>query len=390
MAAVFISAGARAQAAAAPVPSQESIACLADLEAISPFLLDNDAGARANLALAGAAHIDAALEQARGAAVHATSLPDCNNIINRYLQAWRGGHLWVNPTKPSASAANAPATAPTSSTTAMPGAAATAPAADPRAPTLTVLSPATLLLTLPSFHLEYRAAIAALLKRRRTDLLAHPQWIIDVRRNEGGGDASYSALLPWLAQGGMAIAGVEFMSTPANIAGLERLCRLSLAGADICASFVTPLLAAMRAVPAGQFVAIGDLAATVSYEQPRLEPQRPAQVAILVDRDCASACEQFLLTARQSYRVKLLGRHTAGALDYSNLVPHALPSGRLELWYAISRSARIPNLPVDGIGVLPDLYLPAPADDQARADEIERVRRWLEGGSLAPLTDGAR
>ena len=92
---------------------------------------------------------------------------------------------------------------------------------------------------------------------------------------------------------------------------------------------------------------------------------------------------------RPSLSVKLLGRHTWGGLDVSNLRGHDLPSGKRRLYYATTRSLRIPEQPVDGIGVLPDLYLPRGHGAAAAEDEIERTRRWLEGGSLEPLT-GAR
>ncbi len=115
------------------------------------------------------------------------------------------------------------------------------------------------------------------------------------------------------------------------------------------------------------------------------EPRRPARVAVLVDRDCASSCEEFLLAARQSFHVKLIGRNSEGALDYSNLRLHALPSGVRQLQYATSRSARLPQLQVDLGGIMPDIYLPPPKDEAGRAQEIVRVQRWLEGGRRAAL-----
>jgi len=126
----------------------------------------------------------------------------------------------------------------------------------------------------------------------------------------------------------------------------------------------------------------GDAMSYGRLEQP--EPHRPLRVAILIDGRCASSCEQFALEARQSFSVKLIGRHTSGSLDYANLRPYDLPSGRRRLWYATTRSTRIPGLMVDVAGVQPDIYLPIEAGDDANNEELRRAQSWLEGGSLAP------
>jgi C-terminal processing protease CtpA/Prc len=114
-----------------------------------------------------------------------------------------------------------------------------------------------------------------------------------------------------------------------------------------------------------------------------LEPHRPLRVAILIDGGCGSSCEQFAREARESFNVKLIGQHTSGSLDYSNLVPHDLPSGRHRLWYATTRSTRITGLMVDVAGVPPDIYLPVEAGYDAKHEEVWRLQSWLEGGSVA-------
>jgi C-terminal processing protease CtpA/Prc len=78
---------------------------------------------------------------------------------------------------------------------------------------------------------------------------------------------------------------------------------------------------------------------------------------------------------RQSFNVKLVGRRSHGSLDYSNLRPRPLPSGERMLMYAISRTNRLPGLPVDVAGVPPDIYLPEPSDKEARANEVLQVQR---------------
>ena len=241
-----------------------------------------------------------------------------------------------------------------------------------------------MLLTLPSFQDRYRAAVATLLDTHRAVLAARPNWILDVRRNSGGSDSTYTPLLQWISSDEMVSLGAEWLSTPANIEGQEKVCALLSPGDQACVDFAAEAVSQRRTVKPGEYVPqeSGDLISYTRVSTP--EPRRPARVAVLVDHDCASSCEEFLLAARQSFHVKLIGRNSEGALDYSNLRLHALPSGVRQLQYATSRSARLPQLQVDLGGIMPDIYLPPPKDEAGRAEEIVRVQRWLEGGSLRP------
>jgi len=100
-----------------------------------------------------------------------------------------------------------------------------------------------------------------------------------------------------------------------------------------------------------------------------------------MDSRCASTCEQFLLTVRQAFGVKLVGHgRSYGALDASNLRPYPLPSGQRTLWYATTLSNRLPRLPVDGIGIGPDIYLPDAEHLTDRSVDVKRTQQWLEGG----------
>jgi len=82
------------------------------------------------------------------------------------------------------------------------------------------------------------------------------------------------------------------------------------------------------------------------------------------------------MAARQSFSVKLVGQHTGGTLDFSNMRAFPLPSRGRVLLYTVTRSKRIPAMPVDGIGVMPDVFVPA------GGDLVKGVTRWLEGGVL--------
>ena len=352
-------------------------ACLQDLRFLPDFLLENDTGARQHLAQKGQAYFDQALASASEAAARANDETACNTVLSGYLSQWRKGHLQIMPS----SALQRDTTAPAS-----PPGAAPLPATDNRAPSLALLSPQTALLTLPSFFPGYAGPIADLLESRRDELASRPNWIIDVRRNNGGSDSTYAPLLPWIASGESVNIGGEWLSTPANIASQENICALYAPGDAACTKYMALAISRMRSARPGQFVA-QSADGPVSYASVSGQAVQPARVTVLIDRDCGSSCEQFLLEARQSFRVKLIGRNSGGALDYSNLRMHPLPSGRRQLAYATSRSARLPHLQVDLDGIMPDIYLPPPVDEAGRADEVLRVQRWLEGGTLRP--DGA-
>lgn len=351
--------------------------CLQDLRALPGFLLENDTGARQHLAQKGQAYFDQALASASEAAAKASDEATCNLALGDYLSKWRKSHLQIVPSHAWKHDQPAPAPSSTAAQTAV---------IDDRTPSLQLLSSQTALLTLPSFFPGYAKVIADLLASKRDELASRPNWIIDVRRNNGGSDSTYAPLSPWIASGESVNAGIEWLSTPTNITNQENICALYAPGNASCATHMTQAVTRMRSVQPGQFVT-QNADGPISYASISRENVQPARVAVLVDRDCGSSCEQFLLEARQSFRVKLIGRSSGGALDYSNLRMQPLPSGLRHLAYATSRSARLPHLQVDLGGIQPDIYLPPPKDEAGRAEEILRVQRWLEGGTLRP--DGA-
>ena len=344
--------------------------CRRDLADIPGFMLENDAGGKDAQERQGAAHLEAALATADAQADAVSSDADCLPVIKTYLQAWRRTHLTIKPIRAATDDTQAGAS----------------PAEDAdRMPALRALSKRTLLLTLRSFNGGTREPLLRLLASHRRELESHPDWIIDVRANDGGEDGSYKPLLPWLLANGGVQVGARVFVSPANIAAWEHLCGTETTGDASCAKAIGPIVQRMKAAPAGSYIAMYE-GHEIEFDAPgKTTLRRPQRVAVLIDHACGSSCEQFLLDVRQSFSVKLLGRHTWGGLDVSNLRGHDLPSGKRRLFYATTRSLRIPDQPVDGIGVLPDLYLPRGDGADATQDEVERTRRWLEGGTLAPL-----
>lgn len=137
----------------------------------------------------------------------------------------------------------------------------------------------------------------------------------------------------------------------------------------------------MKNVESGDFASQTGSRA-LSFIPPSDHP-KAERVALLIDEKCASSCEEFLLLMKQSFNVKILGQRTAGSLDYSNLRPYQLPSGKRELWYATSRSNRLPYFPIDSHGIAPDIYLPPDNVELDKFALVKRVANWIEGGSLS-------
>lgn len=340
--------------------------CLIDLEAIPAFLAENDPGVRDLVESRGLAVLTAGLVGAREKIGRISSPDQCIGVLNDYLKTLRRGHLMIS----------APAR----------GVGTAAPRPLLHSPSLTELTGQTLLLAVPSFAGEYRRTLAVLLRDGHDVLAKHPNWIIDVRGNGGGQDATYFPLLPWLLSHEVAEDDVEILVTPANIEALAAVFENWPTDDEMTRRLFEKLLASMRMAEPGSWVLLsqGTFQAAACNQVNVQDLPRPARVAVMIDNFCASSCEQFLLTVRQSHLVKLLGRPTFGALDYSNLLPYRLPSGERVLWYATSRSRRLPHFPIDPCGVVPDIYLPEPSDELAKVQELDRVRCWLEGGALNP------
>lgn len=354
------------QALAADAPSSpfSPALCLADVEDAAAFLAENDAGAADALADHGPA-IRTAFDKARAATAQVSTKLDCGKLLTAYLHAWRPDHIGVR------SAQDTPAA------TAKAVAADTTP--DPRAPRFQVLGKDTILLVLPTFDDAQAPAVRQLVKEQRAALASHRNWILDVRGNGGGSDNTYAPLLGWILDGDLRGYGTEYLATPANIAAQEAVCKV-VSDPARCSAQLDPIIARMRAAPAGSFVLDGP--SRIERTAVKLEARRPARVAVLADGHCGSSCEQFVLEARTGFRVKIVGRPTAGVLHISNVRRHPLPSGRILLSYATTRTTRLPDMRIDGVGIAPDVLLPAPADAAARAAEVVQVQRWLETGRL--------
>ena len=239
-------------------------------------------------------------------------------------------------------------------------------------PVFRQLSPQTAYLRVPSFGGSQKARIDSVLAAHHDALTRTPNLVVDIRGNGGGSDASYAGLLDLLYTTPIRQVSAELRSTPLNDSRNDVLLADPDAPEEV-KDWARDVAARLLASDA-EWVPMTD--APVVLERRDTVYAAPARVLILTDEGNASTAEQFLLDARQSFKVKTVGARTAGVLDVSNLNAVTSPDGRYELAYAISRSLRIPEMAIDGVGLAPDVYLDASVP---RWRWVEHARRTLEG-----------
>ena len=229
------------------------------------------------------------------------------------------------------------------------------------------LSPQTMLLTLPSFDHTHKRVVDSLLRTNRNKLLSHPNFIIDVRNNGGGSDITYYGLAPYLYTNPIISVSSAIWSSEDNISKFQQL--LDDPGYPGDKEYFRKLISRMQA-GLGTFIDRSNDTLTLDsvYANPR-------RVAVLVNRKCGSSCEQFVLAAKESRKVVVYGENTAGVLDYANVHSLRMPCGNLSLYYATSRTKRLPHYPIDNIGIAPDVRV-----GEEIPDLVPHVQRLLESG----------
>lgn len=238
----------------------------------------------------------------------------------------------------------------------------------PADPSFSKLSGKTVLLKVPSFDYSYKQAIDSLLKINHQLITSTPNLIIDLRGNGGGQDFSFNNIIPYLYSHPMIIYSVELWASPGNIASQEEALKSQEITEEVKQSGMARL-ERMKANP-NTFVNLFDQDTFMLVEE-QVYPM-PQKVGIIIDEQCASSAEEFLLRAKQSKKVKLFGTRSMGCIDYSNIRPVWLPSGRRVYALPTSRSVRLPENPVDKTGIVADVQM------KLTPDIMKRVQEHLE------------
>ena len=208
------------------------------------------------------------------------------------------------------------------------------------------------MLRLPSFDLKYKPLIDSLITGNLDTIINTPHLIIDLRGNLGGYNLCFEKLLPLIHTDTVISVGMEIKATKENIDLYKEL----LKNKDFPQKdkeFINKMLNDLKKSGNEYYPTAAD---TTIYRNlyPKLE-----KVALLINENCASATEFLILNAKQSKKVTLFGKRSAGIVDYYNLVgPRVLSCSRFILWCPTARSARLPQHPIDNIGIMPDVEIP--------------------------------
>lgn len=241
--------------------------------------------------------------------------------------------------------------------------------APPQVFTLSKLDSQTLLLTIPTMNESVRLELDSLMSANAALLERTPNLVIDCRNNGGGSDITFFPLRPYVFSGSVKGYGGQIYATEDNLQKYERL----RDNKDFPKKYRRQFGRIAKRIRRNMGGYVGNCGeVTQKFNKVKPNPQR---VAVLINGNCASSCEQFVFYAEQSTRVTLIGQNTAGIMDYGNLHSLDFPCGKFGLAYPTSRSCRVAaGKAIDGIGIPPDVRL-----DEKEKDWVEFARQYLKG-----------
>ncbi|MGF6844830.1 hypothetical protein QFZ51_000065 [Chitinophaga sp. W3I9] len=205
-------------------------------------------------------------------------------------------------------------------------------------------------LRISSFDAVSYPAADSVLNASDEYLRRNPNLVIDVRNNGAGADKLIERLRPLLYTQPVRITGADFYATPDNIAAWRHT--LDEQTGKLPGEYVEQIRTVIEQGSGlqGRLVSMGP---DENMILPAPLPA-PAKVAVLINGRCSNTAEQFLLEAVQSQKVKLMGAHTAGALDYSNIARVRFSAPDFSIDYPVTRSRRIAaGQGIDNKGIQP-------------------------------------
>ena len=224
------------------------------------------------------------------------------------------------------------------------------------------LTDKTVLLRISSFEHFNVERIEKLIDANINLIESCENFIIDVRDNHGGTDNAYEKLLPYICTNSIRSLSSEYLVTPTLIDGLQSWLDQTpdeeryMSDKKMVTGWIKLFKNHM-----GEFV---DPDSTDVYiTEVEIAEHSPEQVVILANKMTASSGENFVMRMKQSKKVKILGAPSYGALDYASARYFEFGCANYQLLLPTWRASRLPEYPIDNIGVQPDIYLDKSVED---------------------------
>ncbi len=214
------------------------------------------------------------------------------------------------------------------------------------------LSPETAYLRIPSFDYENTPFIDSLVKTNLPRIVSKRNIIIDVRDNEGGSDRAWQSLLP------LVYDKREFISPMASteFGGPDIIAYYEQHEYENCKTREDSLqdesIIMMLKKHPGEYMPL-------AFDKGNLDTfyKSPKNVAILMDRWCASSTEGFILAARQNKKVKLYGENTWGMCSYGDWMTVDMPCLPVAVNMPTKKMTMRNGADYESIGISPDVKL---------------------------------
>ncbi|GGG30655.1 S41 family peptidase [Pontibacter amylolyticus] len=225
----------------------------------------------------------------------------------------------------------------------------------------------------PNFYEKRPAFVDSLLKAHHYELTKADFIIIDVRDNNGGDDAVYLPVMPYVLSGPIQIPNIGVWMSEGNLKQFlsgkdpEQMDKSEKAEYDYLMSLKNTMFWFNKT----EYARI--------YKPDTLYAPHQ-KVAVLMNGKTISSGETFVYRSRQSDKVILYGQNTAGVVDGFMALTKSI--GCFELCYPSNLRARdVAENPID-YGMAPDVYVSPEADVLELS--IQHMRQLLKAGKSHP------
>ncbi|MGL4631306.1 MAG: S41 family peptidase [Leadbetterella sp.] len=227
----------------------------------------------------------------------------------------------------------------------------------------------TALVVLPPFTMSNAINFTAeILKRNASTLDNAENMIIDLRNNPGGEEMVFDPLFAYIADKPIVRKGNKIRATQENFIALSHEVK-SLQDIPQYKNLITKLKFVVDKMQA-------NMGSMIQGPDITFQPQKgkvlPKKVVILVNEKTSSTAESIALEAKQSSRVIIMGKRTKGACDFTEVRDWSLPCYNFRIALPMGYCARLPEKPMENIGINPDVVIP-----DTEVDWVGFTQRYL-------------